>query len=168
MELEKRTLLRPYEAVVLMHPDTTEDEQKALFKKNAQIVKDFKGRMNHVDTWGKRNLANTIAGLKKAIYFHATFEAEPSAVAELERTMRINDKVLRFMHTRLPEKTNLVEFVDGFKKALADSAQREREREAKFQARKAAMRGGGRDGGGGRGRRDDFGGGFGEEEGGEA
>lgn len=166
MQLEKRTQLRPYEAVVIMHPDTTEDEQKALFKKNASIVKDFKGRMNHVDTWGKRNLANSINGLKKAIYFHATFEAEPSAVAELERTMRINDRVVRFMHTRLPERTNLVEFVDGFKKALADSAQREREREAKFQARKAAMRGGGRDGGGGgRGRRDDFGG---EDEGGEA
>lgn len=170
MQLEKRTQMRPYEAVVLMHPDTTEDEQKSLFKKNAQIVKDFKGRMNHVDTWGKRSLANPIEGLKKAIYFHATFEAEPAAVAELERTMRINDRVLRFMHTRLNDGTNLVEFVDGFKKALADSALREREREAKFQARKAAMRGGPREGGGGggRGRRDDFGGGFGEEEGGEA
>ena len=160
MQLEKRTQLRPYEAVIMMHPDTTEDEQKALFKKNASIIKDFKGNLNHVDTWGKRNLANQIEGLKKAVYFHATFEAEPSAVAELERTMRINDKVLRFMHTRLPDGTNLVDFVEGFKKALADSALREREREAKFQARKAAMRGG-RDGGG-RGRRDDFG-----DEGGE-
>ena len=159
--LEKRTQLRPYEAVIMMHPDSTEDEQKALFKKNASIVKDFKGSMNHVDTWGKRSLANQIEGMKKAVYFHATFQAEPSAVAELERTMRINDKVIRFMHTRLSDGTNLVDFVEGFKKALADSALREREREAKFQARKAAMRGGGRDGGG-RGRRDDFG-----DEGGE-
>ncbi len=157
MQLEKRTLLRPYEAVIMMHPDSTEDEQKALFKKNAAIVKDFKGTVNHVDTWGKRSLANQIEGLKKAVYFHATFQAEPAAVAELERTMRINDKVIRFMHTRLADGTNLVDFVEGFKKALADSALREREREAKFQARKAAMRGGGRDGGG-RGRRDDFGG----------
>jgi small subunit ribosomal protein S6 len=161
--LEKRTQLRPYEAVVMMHPDASEDDQKALFKKNSSIIKDFKGTLNHVDTWGKRSLANHIEGLKKAIYFHATFEAEPSAVAELERTMRINDKVLRFMHTRLPDGTNLVDFVEGFKKALADSALREREREAKFQARKAAMRGGG---GGGRGRRDDFGGDEGGDEGG--
>lgn len=165
MQLEKRTQLRPYEAVIMMHPDASEDDQKALFKKNASIIKDFKGNLNHVDTWGKRNLANHIEGLKKAVYFHATFEAEPSAVAELERTMRINDKVLRFMHTRLADGTNLVDFVEGFKKALADSALREREREAKFQARKAAMRGGGRDGGG-RGRRDDFGGDEGGDEGG--
>lgn len=165
MQLEKRTLLRPYEAVIMMHPDSTEDEQKALFKKNAAIVKDFKGTVNHVDTWGKRNLANHIEGMKKAVYFHATFQAEPAAVAELERTMRINDKVVRFMHTRLADGTNLVDFVEGFKKALADSALREREREAKFQARKAAMRGGGRDGGG-RGRRDDFGGDEGGDEGG--
>ena len=164
MELEKRTNLIPYEAIVMVHPDATDDDQKNLFKRNKGIVESFKGNVNHLDLWGKRTLANPIEKNKKAYYFHTSFEAEPAVIAELERTMRINDKVLRFMHTRLPDKTNLVKFMENFKQSLADSAAREREREAKFQARKAAQgsRGprrddGGRDGGG-RGRDDRRGG----------
>lgn len=158
MELEKRTHLRPYEAIVLMHPDASEEEQKTLFRKNKSIIEDqYKGEVKHLDTWGKRNLSNAIDKFKKAIYFHTTFEAEPAAVAELERTMRINDRVLRFMHTRLNEGTNLTKHVEGFKKALTDAANREREREAKFQAKRAARMGGPR--------RDDRGGEGGDEDG---
>jgi len=160
MQVSERQL-RPYEGVVIMHADASDEEQKALFKRNKGIVESFKGSLKHVDTWGKRNLGNSIAGSRKALYFHTTFEAAPEAIAELERTMRINDRVLRFMHTRLKDGTNLSTHVENFKKALAESAQREREREAKFQARKAAQGGrGGRDGGGFR-RRDDEGGGGG-------
>jgi small subunit ribosomal protein S6 len=170
-ELEVRPNLRPYEGVILVNSDATEDQQKALFTKNKDIIeKQFGGSVNHLETWGKRNLANPIEKAKRAIYFHTTFAANPQAIAELERTMRINDNVLRFMHTRLDEDITLENHLENFRKALAESAAREREREAKFQARKAAQgsrgprrddEGGGRDGGGGRGgfRRD--GGGFG-------
>lgn len=179
-ELEVRPNLRPYEGVILLHSDATEEDQKALFTKNKDIIeKQYGGSVKHLDTWGKRNLSNPIAKAKRAIYFHTTFEANPQAISELERTMRINDKVLRFMHTRLEEETNLETHLENFKKALAESAAREREREAKFQARKAAQgsrgprrddgeggggygggggRGGGRGGYGGGGRGDDDGG----------
>ncbi len=162
MELvSKRVEMRPYEGVILLHPDTPDEEQKALFRKNKSIISNFKGEVKHLDTWGKRNLANPINGLKKAIYFHTTFMAQPDSIAELERTMRINDRVVRFVHTRLDERMELATYLENFKRALADSAAREREREAKFQARKAA--------GGGRGpRRDDGergGGGFRRDDG---
>jgi small subunit ribosomal protein S6 len=164
-ELEVRPHLRPYEGVILVHPDASEDEQKALFTRNKSIIEEqFGGTVRHLDTWGKRNLANPIEKFKKAIYFHTTFEANPQAIAELERTMRINDRVVRFMHTRLDEGTDLVAHVENFKKALSESAAREREREAKFQARKAAMRGG--PGGRRDDRRGDDGGGFRRDEGG--
>jgi small subunit ribosomal protein S6 len=140
MELEVRSNLRPYEGVILVHPDTNEEDQKTLFRRNKQIIEEqFGGKVNHLDTWGKRNLSNMIGKQKKAIYFHTTFTANPQAIAELERTMRISDNVIRFMHTRLDERMDLTKFVEDFKKALADSAAREREREAKFQARRAAQ-----------------------------
>ncbi|WP_413583056.1 30S ribosomal protein S6 [Bdellovibrio sp. HCB288] len=129
----------PYEVVVLMHPDATLEDQKELFKKNKSTIESFKGTINSLETWGKRNLATPIGKLKKATYFHSTFEADTQAIAELERTMRINDKVLRFMHTRLDERVSLAKFMEGFKKGLSESAAREKEREAKMQARKAAF-----------------------------
>ncbi len=130
---------RPYEVILIMHPDASLEEQKGLFRKNQGILKDAGGEFFAVDTWGKRNLANPIAKQKKGIYFHALFSAAPSAIMELERTMRINDKVLRFMHVRLEERTPLAKHQENFRRALAESAQREREREAKIQAKKAAM-----------------------------
>lgn len=134
----KAEVKRPYEVVVLMHPDATLEEQKELFKKNKSIIAQYKGSVHSLDTWGKRNLANMIGKNKKAIYFHSTFEAGTQAIAELERTMRINDKVLRFMHTKLDERVSLTKFMEAFKKGLAETAQREREKEAKAQLRRAA------------------------------
>ena len=128
-------LKRPYEVVILMHPDTTVGE---LFKKNKTTIATFKGSIHTLDTWGKRNLATPIGKLKKAVYFHSIFEANPQAVAELERTMRINDKVLRFMHTKLDERVSMVKHAETFKKGLADSSAREKEREAKQQLRRQA------------------------------
>ena len=130
---------RKYEAVIIMHPDTTEEEQKALFTKNREILKSFEGSVNHLDTWGRRKLANPINKLTRGVYFHATFEAKGNAIAELERTMRINDRVLRFQHTRLDDRVSLAKYLEGFKEALTQTALREKEREAKAQARKAAM-----------------------------
>lgn len=156
-ELKKMDVVRPYEAVIIMHPDATEEDQKNLFNKNKSIIEGFNGEVNHVDTWGKRRLANPIAKAQKAYFFHSTFSAGPEAIAELERTMRISDKVLRFVHTRLDEGTNLQKFMESFRNSLEETAKREREREAKFQAKKAARAASGGKGGHGGGPRRDRG-----------
>ncbi len=143
-------VVRPYEAVILMHPDASDDDQKALFRRNKSIIEAGSGQVNHVDTWGKRRLSNPIERMPRALYFHTTFTATPSTIAELERTMRINDKVLRFMHTRLDERLDITKHLEAYRNVIEESGKREREREAKFQAKKAArkqrdQRGEGRD-----------------------
>ncbi len=131
-ELVKETVVRPYEVVIVMDQGTSEEEQKALFSKNQKIIEGFTGKVNHLDTWGVRRLANPIGKANRGIYFHSTFTANPESIAELERTMRINEKVLRFMHTRLPDETVLTDFVEKFKAGLIER----REREAKKAAAK--------------------------------
>lgn len=133
-----KTKVRPYEVVIIMHPDATVEVQKELFRKNKDIITASGGNVVSLDTWGKRNLANLIGKHKKGIYFHSTFEADPSVIMELERTMRISDFVLRFMHTRLDERTPLAKHNENFKKSIRESAEREKEREAKAQMRRAA------------------------------
>jgi small subunit ribosomal protein S6 len=130
---------RPYEVVLIVHPDTPAEEQKELFRKNQATIKSFGGDVFSVETWGKRNLANPIKKTKKGIYFHSLFEASPAAIMELERTMRINDRVLRFMHSALDVRIPLSKHMEAFKKGLQETAQREKEREAKIAAKRAAM-----------------------------
>lgn len=136
MASESTEIMRKYEGVVIMHPDASEEEQKNLFRKNSEIVKTFKGEINHLDTWGRRRLGNPINKLQRGIYFHTTFTGKPGCVAELERTMRINDRILRFAHVRLDDRVNLTKFVDDFKSALTETMKRENEREAKAAARR--------------------------------
>lgn len=133
-----QNLKRPYEVVILMHPDANLEEQKALFTKNKATIAGYKGNVHSVETWGKRTLSTPIGKIRKAVFFHSVFEANPQAVQELERTMRINDKVLRFMHTRLDERTTPAKHLEAFKKGLAESAAKEKEREAKAQLRRQA------------------------------
>ena len=80
---QNEVIKRPYEVVILMHPDSTLQDQKDLFNKNKSIIQGFKGSVNSLETWGKRTLANPIGKNRKAVYFHSTFEAQHADVAEL-------------------------------------------------------------------------------------
>lgn len=129
-EITKESVVRPYEAIILMDPNVSEEEQKSLFQKNKGIIEGFSGEISHVDTWGTRKLGNPINKVSRGIYFHCTFTANPDAVAELERTMRNNEKVLRFMHTRLPDGVSLTDYVEKFKEALIERREKEAKRAA--------------------------------------
>ncbi len=130
---------RPYELIAIISTDASIEDQKNIFKVNKEVIEANAGSIYSLETWGRRNLANEINKQKKGLYFHCYFESQPAAITEIERRMRINDKVLRFMHTRLDERTPIAKHAETFKKGLAESAAREREREAKIQARKAAF-----------------------------
>ncbi|WP_374027776.1 30S ribosomal protein S6 [Bdellovibrio bacteriovorus] len=64
--METTTTKKPYEVVVLMHPDASLEEQKDLFKKNKATIESYKGSINSLETWGKRTLATPIGKLKKS------------------------------------------------------------------------------------------------------
>ena len=132
--------VRTYEAVVIMSPKASEEQQKQLFKKNKTIIEGFKGELNHLDTWGSRSLANPIKKFHRGTFFHTTFTATSDCVAELERTMRINDDVLRFMHIRLDDRQALSKHVEDYKEVLAEAKKRAEEREMKFQKKQAARK----------------------------
>ncbi|RME15096.1 MAG: 30S ribosomal protein S6 [Bdellovibrio sp.] len=136
-KLNVKKPVRKYEAVIIFNPDVPEEEQKEFFRKNRDIIKSFRGEVNHIDTWGKRRLSNPINKFSVGTYFHTTFEADPACIAELERTMRINDKVLRFFHHRLDDRISFSDYLDKYKETLALSTKKEQEKEQKAQARKA-------------------------------
>jgi len=141
MELKVSTPLHKYESVLILHPETTESEQKSFLKNNQKIIKNHKGEIHSIDSWGKRRLRNPINKLKMGIYLHTTFEAESPTILELERTMKINEKVLRYMHIKLDDRIPLAKHVEEFRSVLAASTLREQEREAKRKAAPGRDRG---------------------------
>ena len=138
LEFKKSEVMRPYESIIIMDPSASEQEQKALFQKNKEVVESFKGSVFSVEIWGKRPLANHIEKHQMGTYFHSYFTAGPDAVVELERTMKINEKVLRYMHTRLDETQAVEKHAEDFKQILKDSVVRQQEAELRMQKKRAA------------------------------
>lgn len=139
-ELQKSKISRKYEAVIILDPEATEQEYKELFKKNKEIIESYQGTVQHVETWGKRSLANPIGKKHLGAYFYTTFQAEPEVILELERTMRINDKVLRFLNVKLEDEVELTKHLEEFHETLAASERRRKELEEKASKKRAAFR----------------------------
>lgn len=134
------TPIRNYESVVIVKENASIEAQKELFRKNKGIIESFDGELATIETWGKKYLANEINKEKQGVFFHVTFKANANAVSELERTMKINDDVLRYMHSRLDEKTTIEKHMEEFKQSIVDAQAREKEREAKVAKRRATRR----------------------------
>ena len=133
-----KEFLKSYEVVVILDPDTSVENQKEVFKRNKAVIESFAGSVHTLETWGRRHLANQIKKKKYGLYFHMMYQAQPAAVAEIERLMRISDHVMRFMHIALDERVPMAKHEEKFRIALKETQEREKEREAKIQARKAA------------------------------
>lgn len=132
--------IRNYEAVYIFNPNLTEEEQKNILRKNKEIIQQYKGTMNHLDTWGSRHLANPIGKFSRGTYFHMSFTAQSDCIKEIERTLKINDKVLRYYHNRLDDRKDIAKHMEDFKDRLVESRKRYEEREAKFKAKDGVRR----------------------------
>jgi small subunit ribosomal protein S6 len=90
-----------YENVFISRQDVSATQVEALTEQFATIVKDHGGEVTKREYWGLRNLAFRIKKNRKGHYVLMNISAPASAVAEMERNMRINEDVLRHMTIRV-------------------------------------------------------------------
>jgi small subunit ribosomal protein S6 len=99
--------MRTYELVMVYDPALeVEQIETDLRKLNDSIATG--GLVRRWERWGKRRLAYEIKGRQYGYYVLTVFDVEPNAMAELERSVRINPLVVRHLMTivdpkRVPE-----------------------------------------------------------------
>lgn len=127
--MNQKESLRFYEQVLVLHPDSSEQEQKAICQITTGIVEKQKGEVFKVDTWGSRPIANPKAkGVSRAWYFYMLFSAPPDVITEIRRQFSINNKVLYFHQEKLPKKETPENHMKKFLQNLEQTAQKEKER----------------------------------------
>ena len=89
-----------YETLTVLHPDLGEAGSKDMAGRLRGILEAGRAEIKKVDEWGMRELAYTIRKQRRGIYLLLEYKAEPQAVAELERQLKLNDQVLRFITVR--------------------------------------------------------------------
>ena len=92
-----------YENIFIARQDISTTQVEALAETFANLVAENGGKVEKREYWGLRNLSYRMKKNRKGHYMLFNLDAPPAAVSELERNMRINEDVLRYMTIRVEE-----------------------------------------------------------------
>ena len=96
---EKRT----YEVIFIIDPDADEAEVMRMTEAVQKIITDQGGSITKTEMMGKRQLAYEISHRRAGIYVLLEVDGSGKEIAELERRMRVNDRIIRYMTVRVDE-----------------------------------------------------------------
>ena len=86
-----------YELLYIINNDLADEAKEALIAKLNGVVTENGGSVESVEKWGTKKLAYPLNFKNEGYYVLVNFAAEATLPSELERIMRINDDVVRFM-----------------------------------------------------------------------
>ena len=86
-----------YEHVFLARQDMSAQQVDALVEQYKGVLEANGGKVGRVENWGLKSLTYRMKKNRKAHYALMDIDAPAAAVHEMERQMRINEDVLRYM-----------------------------------------------------------------------
>jgi len=127
-----------YETIVIVRPDVEESGVAALAEKFEGVLTEQGGHILDRENWGSRKLAYPIAKHLRGHFIRMNYLAGSAHIAELERKLRIEDGIIRFMTVRLAD---AVDVPTRIEEAAVHRAQREEEerRRAEEQAERERL-----------------------------
>ncbi len=93
--------MRRYELMLVMRPDSTDEQVDALVDRATRSVTESGGQVVKRSPWGRRRLAYPIGQFREGSYHIVLFDSPSTAVLEMERGLNISEDVLRHMVTRV-------------------------------------------------------------------
>lgn len=95
--------MRAYEVVAILDAKLEEEALSGVITRYEELLKSHGAEIVKIDKWGKRRLAYEINKNREGFYVLYDFKANPEAVAEMERVMKIADNVIRHLVVRQDE-----------------------------------------------------------------
>jgi small subunit ribosomal protein S6 len=95
--------VREYELMTVFRPDLGEEGIQQANEKLDGAIAARGGEITNIDMWGQRRMAYPINDFRDGVYRLSKLQLDPTATAELERMLKLNDQILRHMLIRLDE-----------------------------------------------------------------
>lgn len=97
--------MNAYEITCILRPDLDDEQTRALAQQVITRVETAGGEVVAHYPWSpaRRRMAYPIRDFGDGFYFTATFNIESPALTEIERTLRLNDRILRFLVVQATE-----------------------------------------------------------------
>ena len=96
-------MTRIYEELFIVKPDAPDEEVDQFVEHLRTQLTTAGATVDKVDKWGKRRLAYRVDKYREGTYVLFQISAEPTAVKELERRLRVSDVVLKFLTVRIDQ-----------------------------------------------------------------
>lgn len=94
--------MNKYEAMVIVKPDLSDDDKKALFKQIDEAITKTGGEISQSGVWAeRRKLYFPINKFMEGVYYLAAFTAPSKAIKEIRGIYKLNENILRFLFTRM-------------------------------------------------------------------
>jgi small subunit ribosomal protein S6 len=95
---------RLYDLIFITRPATPEDEIKKVLSTIEHACAEKGGKIEKTEHWGTRKLAYRVAKHREGIYVYQQIRtAHHELIAELERRLRVQDVVIKYLTVRLDE-----------------------------------------------------------------
>jgi len=118
----KRKQMNHYELLFVLKPTLTDEETKAQITKIQENITAQAAEIVATDDMGMRKLAYPVEKNERGYYTVVYFQAPGAAIAEIERLLRINEEILKFMTVKYSNKKEISEFSKMAEAAAAKSA----------------------------------------------
>jgi small subunit ribosomal protein S6 len=92
-----------YESVFIARQDISSAQVDTLAENFTNLIQEGGGQVTKKENWGLRNLTYRIKKNRKGHYTLLNIDGPSSAVIEMERNMRINEDVIRYLTVRVDE-----------------------------------------------------------------
>ncbi|CAG0999003.1 MAG: 30S ribosomal protein S6 [Anaerolinea sp.] len=92
--------MRPYELTFIVAPDADDQEFNTLVEQIKGWLTESGANVTKTDVWGRRHLAYPIRSFNEGFYVSLNFEMAPDATVQLERNLRLSQKVIRHLLIR--------------------------------------------------------------------
>ena len=113
---------RTYEVMFIVRPDLPEEETDRVISSVESSATTAGSTVKNVERMGKRRLAYKVRKFQDGLYVLLTLEGPGSALAELERRLRVTEPVIKYITVRIDEEQKRLAKV----KKIRDSKVRQR------------------------------------------
>jgi small subunit ribosomal protein S6 len=103
LSIRNAKFMTTYETIYILRPDLGEELVDQAIAKYQGLLKDQGAENLEVQHRGRRRLAYEIRKFREGIYVQMNYDAPGTAVAVMERAMRISDDVIRYLTVKPEE-----------------------------------------------------------------
>lgn len=95
--------MRNYELVFIIAPIVEDEDVQAVVDRVGGWIQADSGKVTTVDRWGRRQLAYPIKKFTEGTYVLLNTQLKPTAIKELERNLKLDVDIIRYLLVRMEE-----------------------------------------------------------------